>query len=79
MEWLRPGPDAAVHLADYGGSEQLATALQAVLDDSETSASLRDRAHRRARDTYSWDAIAHEYETWFVSLAGQSTESLDAP
>jgi glycosyltransferase involved in cell wall biosynthesis len=63
----------------YRDAPQLAEALDAVLGDSETSASLRDRAHRRARDTYSWDAIAAEYETWFGSLAGQSTKSLDAP
>jgi glycosyltransferase involved in cell wall biosynthesis len=63
----------------YRDARQLAEALDAVLGDAETSASLRDRAHGRARDTYSWDAIAAEYETWFRRLAGQSTESLDAP
>jgi glycosyltransferase involved in cell wall biosynthesis len=63
----------------YRDARQLAAALDAVLGDSETNASLRDRARRRARHTYSWDAIAAEYETWFLKLADRSTESLDAP
>jgi glycosyltransferase involved in cell wall biosynthesis len=64
----------------YRDARQLAEALDAVLSDSETSASLRDRAHERARDRYSWDAIAAEYETWFGSLAGHARKGAgDAP
>jgi glycosyltransferase involved in cell wall biosynthesis len=56
----------------YRDTRQLAAALETVLGDAEANASLRDRAHRRARDTYSWDAIAAEYETWFRTLAGRA-------
>jgi glycosyltransferase involved in cell wall biosynthesis len=54
----------------YRDARQLAEAIDAVLGDTATCASLRDRAHQRARDTYGWDAIAAEYETWFGVLAG---------
>jgi glycosyltransferase involved in cell wall biosynthesis len=52
----------------YGGSEQLATALQAVLDDPVLAEDLRRRAHQRARERYGWDAITDAYEAWFKQL-----------
>jgi glycosyltransferase involved in cell wall biosynthesis len=69
--------DAGIY---YRDARQLAAALDAALGDAEINASLRDRAHRRARDTYSWDAIAAEYENWFARLAGiPRVEAGDAP
>jgi glycosyltransferase involved in cell wall biosynthesis len=52
----------------YGESEQLATALQAVLDDPVLAEDLRRRAHQRARERYGWDAITDAYEAWFKQL-----------
>jgi glycosyltransferase involved in cell wall biosynthesis len=52
----------------YDGSEQLATALQAVLDDPVLAEDLRRRAHQRARERYGWDAITDAYEAWFKQL-----------
>lgn len=60
----------------YRDARQLAEALDAVLGDPEMSASLRDRAQRRARDTYSWDAISAEYAAWFAGLAGIRREDV---
>jgi len=53
----------------YRGSEQLATALQAMLDDPVLAADLRACAHARAAERYSWDAIADAYEAWFKQLS----------
>lgn len=63
----------------YRGARHLAEALDSVLGDSETSASLRDRAQRRARDTYSWDAIADAYAAWFSRLAGHPRDEAGGP
>lgn len=52
----------------YSGSAALATALQRLLEDRDLAAGLRRRARRRARENYSWDAVAASYELWFDEL-----------
>lgn len=59
----------------YRDATQLAIALDAILGgDDAMNRSLRERAHRRARDTYSWDTIADEYAAWFSRLAGTTPQ-----
>jgi len=55
----------------YRGAAELAAALQRVLDDDVLAAGLRDCAAARARDEFSWDAVAREYEAWLMELAGR--------
>jgi exopolysaccharide biosynthesis WecB/TagA/CpsF family protein len=52
----------------YHGYKELASKLQAVLDDKALSDALRRQAHERARKLYSWDAISNAYETWLTGL-----------
>ena len=52
----------------YHGSVELASKLQAVLDDKALADDLRRQAHDRARRLYSWDAISDAYETWLTGL-----------
>jgi glycosyltransferase involved in cell wall biosynthesis len=52
----------------YRGSSELASQLQLVLDDKALADDLGRRAHDRARESYSWDAIADAYESWLVGL-----------
>jgi len=53
----------------YRGPAELAAKLQLVLDDAALRADLRERAHERAKQTYSWGAVTEAYEAWFASLA----------
>jgi glycosyltransferase involved in cell wall biosynthesis len=52
----------------YRGAEELAERLQGLLDDPAAAAELRSRAHERARELYSWDRVAADYEAWFEKL-----------
>jgi glycosyltransferase involved in cell wall biosynthesis len=52
----------------YKTSDELAAALQRVLDDPSLAADLREQAHERARKLYAWDAITDSYETWMKEL-----------
>jgi glycosyltransferase involved in cell wall biosynthesis len=52
----------------YRGPAELASQLQLVLDDKALADDLGRRAHDRARESYSWDAIADAYESWLVGL-----------
>jgi glycosyltransferase involved in cell wall biosynthesis len=52
----------------YRGPTELAQQLQKVLDDKAMADDLRQRAHDRARESYSWDAISDAYESWLVGL-----------
>ena len=77
-------PEHRETLADaglyYRNVHQLAEGLSTVLGNGQASASLRERARRRAREIYSWDAIAAEYRSWFSRLAGMDPgETGDAP
>ena len=56
----------------YSGSEDLARQLQRVLDDGDLAADMRHRAAARARELFSWDAIADAYEGWLLSLTRTS-------
>ena len=58
----------------YRGHAELAARLQLVLDDAALRADLRERAHERARQQYSWDAVTEAYEAWFGSLANAPSE-----
>ena len=58
--------DAALY---YIGADQLAAALQRVLGDSNLAAGLGAAAHQRARELYSWDAVAADYEAWLGEIA----------
>ena len=58
--------DAGIY---YRTVQELAVALESVLRDPETNASLRDHARQRARDRYSWDAVVADYRRWFSALA----------
>ena len=59
--------DAALY---YNGTFELTVALQKVLDDESLNGSLRAMAAQRARDHYSWDSVANDYEAW-LSQIGQ--------
>lgn len=52
----------------YRGTEGLALALQAVLDDPMLARQLGGAARERARALYGWDAITTAYEDWLASL-----------
>jgi exopolysaccharide biosynthesis WecB/TagA/CpsF family protein len=52
----------------YRGVPVLATRLQKVLDDKFLADALRRRAHERAREFYSWDAISDAYESWLTGI-----------
>ena len=52
----------------YRGHSELTVKLQLVLDDPALRADLRERAHERARQKYSWDSVTEAYEAWFASL-----------
>lgn len=54
----------------YRGTAELAVQLQRLLDDPALAADLRQRAHERARELYSWDAITDRYEAWLQGLCG---------
>lgn len=52
----------------YRGPEALATQLQRILDEPGLAEDLKQRAHERARERYSWDAVTDAYERWFETL-----------
>ena len=52
----------------YRGPDELAAALQELLDDPDAIARLRSAAHARAAALYGWDAVTDAYETWFRNL-----------
>jgi glycosyltransferase involved in cell wall biosynthesis len=52
----------------YRGADHLAAQLQRVLDDPTVAGGLRAAAARRARELYSWDLVAAEYEQWLSRL-----------
>ncbi len=52
----------------YRGAGELTVALQRLLEDQALNAELRGRASGRARELYSWDRIADEYERWLAEL-----------
>jgi glycosyltransferase involved in cell wall biosynthesis len=58
--------DAALY---YAGAHELAAALQQVLGDSDLAADLGAAAAQRARELYSWDSVAADYEAWLRELA----------
>jgi glycosyltransferase involved in cell wall biosynthesis len=61
----------------YRGPAELATQLQRVLDDDALAADLRQRAHERARQFYSWDAITDKYEAWLEGLCQNGSRTHD--
>ncbi len=52
----------------YRGPAELAEALQTLLDDPAGRARLREQAHGRAAERYSWDGVCDAYERWFMEL-----------
>jgi glycosyltransferase involved in cell wall biosynthesis len=54
----------------YRGAEELASALQTVIDDPEMARKLGRMAHERAAAIYGWDAITDGYEAWLTTLVG---------
>ena len=52
----------------YSGGTELRDAIQALLDDPAAARALGEAAQARARELYSWDAIASAYEDWFSGL-----------
>ena len=52
----------------YRGPGELAAALQALLDDPAARGQLREQAHGRAAERYSWDGVCDAYERWFTEL-----------
>lgn len=57
--------DAGVY---YRGPEELAARLQRLIDNEAVRESLGRRANERARERYSWEAVADDYERWFGEL-----------
>jgi len=70
-------PEHREALADaglyYRGATELAAQLQSVIDDVPLRAGLGERARHRAAESYSWDAITHDYEEWFRTLVTGGT------
>ena len=60
--------DAALY---YIGADQLAAALQRVLGDANLAAGLGAAAAQRARDLYTWDSVADDYDKWLRGLAAR--------
>lgn len=58
--------DAALY---YNGTFELTAGLQQLLDDDSLNRRLRTSAAQRARDHFSWDRVAHDYEAWLTQLA----------
>jgi glycosyltransferase involved in cell wall biosynthesis len=54
----------------YATRAALSAAIQSILDDPELASRLRSAAAARARQHYSWDAIAGEYGRWLQGLLG---------
>ena len=52
----------------YTGPNQLAAALQHLLDHPEQAAALRQASRDRAAALYSWDKVTDDYEAWFAAL-----------
>ena len=52
----------------YRGPDELAAALQLLLDDPAAREDVSDRAHRRAAELYGWDSVCDAYERWFTTL-----------
>ena len=53
----------------YQGAAGLTEALQKVLDDPALRAKLSEAAARLARDEYSWERVADDYEAWLVQIS----------
>ena len=53
----------------YNGAFELTAVLQKLLDDESLNGRLRAAAAQRARDRYSWDRVATDYEAWLTRLA----------
>ena len=60
-EHLEVTGDAAV-VYDFNDPASLATCLQGLLDDLSATEALRERARRRVRQRYAWDAVTEAYE-----------------
>jgi glycosyltransferase involved in cell wall biosynthesis len=52
----------------YRGVADLTTKLADLMQDEEALDVLRNAAHERAREHYSWDAVSEAYEAWFCRL-----------
>ena len=52
----------------YRGPDELAKALQLLLDDPATREEVRGRAHGRAAELFGWDGVCDAYERWFTLL-----------
>ena len=52
----------------YRDADDLARVMTQVLDDPALVVNLRERAERRVRERYTWDAISDEYERYFAEL-----------
>ena len=59
--------DAGVYFG-YRDEGDLARVMSRVLSDPGLVSSLRDRAERRVRQHYTWDAVSDEYERYFAEL-----------
>jgi exopolysaccharide biosynthesis WecB/TagA/CpsF family protein len=68
--------DAGIY---YKGSRDLAAKLQKVLDDKVLAHDLGELAHERARQMFSWDAIATSYESWLVGLCAPPAKVRSVP
>lgn len=53
----------------YKGSTGLTQALQHVLDDSTLSVRLSEAAATLARDEFSWERVADDYEAWLLKIS----------
>ena len=60
--------DAGLYFSGRDGVNDLAGQLQRLLDEPETVAAYRERARSRAR-SFSWDAVAAEYERLLETVA----------
>jgi glycosyltransferase involved in cell wall biosynthesis len=54
----------------YAGADELARAIEGLLDDRGAADGLRRAARQRAAKLYSWDQITTDYERWFEQLTG---------
>jgi glycosyltransferase involved in cell wall biosynthesis len=59
--------DAGLYFA-YRDSEDLAARMRDLLSNPAAVNRLRQLAEKRVNERYSWEAVANEYEAWFMEL-----------
>ncbi|GAC1467796.1 MAG: glycosyltransferase [Chloroflexota bacterium] len=62
--------DSGISYDGERGADGLYEVLRRIVADQDVVADYRERARRRVRELYSWDAVTNEYEALFARLRG---------